>query len=72
MIVLYKVTSVSEIMEATEKIRHFHFNADQQLNNIVFQAFPVLARILTEKKLLQTPVGLMSISAAALNDATAW
>uniref|UniRef100_A0A915J5E8 Cation/H+ exchanger domain-containing protein n=1 Tax=Romanomermis culicivorax TaxID=13658 RepID=A0A915J5E8_ROMCU len=39
---------------------------------ISITAFPVLARILTEKKLLHTPVGLMAISAAALNDATAW
>lgn len=35
-------------------------------------AFPVLARILAEFKLLTTPVGLMTITAAALNDATAW
>jgi len=40
--------------------------------NTVTQAFPVLARILTEKKLLSTPVGTMAISAAALDDAAAW
>lgn len=41
-------------------------------NKIFFQAFPVLARILTEKKLLNTPVGLVAISAAAIDDAVAW
>uniref|UniRef100_A0A914DUA4 Cation/H+ exchanger domain-containing protein n=1 Tax=Acrobeloides nanus TaxID=290746 RepID=A0A914DUA4_9BILA len=35
-------------------------------------AFPVLARILTEKKLLSTSVGLMTISAAAMGDIFAW
>jgi Kef-type K+ transport system membrane component KefB/nucleotide-binding universal stress UspA family protein len=35
-------------------------------------AFPVLARILTEKSLLSTNVGLMTISAAAVDDAMAW
>lgn len=35
-------------------------------------AFPVLARILAEFKLLTTPVGLMTITAAAADDATAW
>uniref|UniRef100_A0A914Q044 Cation/H+ exchanger domain-containing protein n=1 Tax=Panagrolaimus davidi TaxID=227884 RepID=A0A914Q044_9BILA len=35
-------------------------------------AFPVLARILTEKKLLGTTVGLMTISAAAIDDICAW
>ncbi|KAJ3126666.1 K(+)/H(+) antiporter [Physocladia obscura] len=35
-------------------------------------AFPVLARILTEKKLLHTRVGQAAISAAAIDDITAW
>jgi len=35
-------------------------------------AFPVLARILTELKLLKTPVGILAISAAAVDDATVW
>ncbi|KAJ3103075.1 K(+)/H(+) antiporter [Phlyctochytrium bullatum] len=35
-------------------------------------AFPVLARILTERKLLKTPVGVTVISAAAVDDATGW
>ncbi|KAI9294849.1 hypothetical protein K502DRAFT_276560, partial [Neoconidiobolus thromboides FSU 785] len=35
-------------------------------------AFPVLARILTELDLLTTPVGSITISAAAVDDATSW
>ncbi|KAJ3049328.1 K(+)/H(+) antiporter, partial [Rhizophlyctis rosea] len=35
-------------------------------------ALPVLARILTERKLLKTPVGVTVISAAAVDDATGW
>ncbi|KAI9338275.1 Cation/H+ exchanger, partial [Zopfochytrium polystomum] len=35
-------------------------------------AFPVLARILTERRLLQTKVGQATISAAAIDDVTAW
>ncbi|KAI9294848.1 hypothetical protein K502DRAFT_304504 [Neoconidiobolus thromboides FSU 785] len=35
-------------------------------------AFPVLARILTELDLLKTPVGSITISAAAVDDATSW
>ncbi|KAK1316088.1 Cation/H(+) antiporter 19 [Acorus calamus] len=35
-------------------------------------AFPVLARILAELKLLTTDVGRVSMSAAAVNDVTAW
>ncbi|TPX46972.1 hypothetical protein SeMB42_g03018 [Synchytrium endobioticum] len=35
-------------------------------------AFPVLARILTDQKLLRTPVGVSVISAAAIDDALGW
>ncbi|KAJ1559823.1 K(+)/H(+) antiporter, partial [Nowakowskiella sp. JEL0078] len=35
-------------------------------------AFPVLARILAEKKLLGTVVGIATLTAAAVGDATAW
>ncbi|XP_043697434.1 cation/H(+) antiporter 18-like [Telopea speciosissima] len=35
-------------------------------------AFPVLARILAELKLLTTDVGRMAVSAAAINDVVAW
>ncbi|KAJ1550861.1 K(+)/H(+) antiporter, partial [Nowakowskiella sp. JEL0078] len=35
-------------------------------------AFPVLARILAERKLLGTTVGTSTLSAAAVDDATAW
>ncbi|RUS30482.1 LOW QUALITY PROTEIN: hypothetical protein BC938DRAFT_479333 [Jimgerdemannia flammicorona] len=36
------------------------------------QAFPVLARILAELKLLKTNVGAITMSAGLLNDCTAW
>lgn len=35
-------------------------------------AFPVLARILTERRLLNTPVGNIAIACAAVDDITAW
>ena len=35
-------------------------------------AFPVLARILADRKMMNTRVGLFSISCAAVNDLTAW
>ncbi len=35
-------------------------------------AFPVLARILNERRLLQTKIGVLSITSAAINDVTAW
>lgn len=35
-------------------------------------AFPVLARILTERRLVRTPVGAMALAAAAVDDVTAW
>lgn len=35
-------------------------------------AFPVLARILTERNLLRTPVGAVTLACAAVDDVTAW
>ena len=35
-------------------------------------AFPVLARILTERRLVRTPVGAMALAAAAVDDVAAW
>jgi Kef-type K+ transport system membrane component KefB len=35
-------------------------------------AFPVLARILTERKLLNTPLGVIAIACAAVDDVTGW
>lgn len=43
-----------------------------QLTIPIIQAFPVLARILAEKKLLVTTVGMMTVSAAAVDDICAW
>ncbi len=35
-------------------------------------AFPVLARILTERRMLKRPVGALTIGCAAIDDVTAW
>lgn len=35
-------------------------------------AFPVLARILQERRISQTPIGVIAIAAAAVNDVTGW
>lgn len=35
-------------------------------------AFPLLARILTDRRMTQTPLGVMALSCAAANDAAAW
>ena len=35
-------------------------------------AFPVLARILSERKMLDTPIGSMALTCAAVDDVTAW
>jgi Kef-type K+ transport system membrane component KefB len=35
-------------------------------------AFPVLARILSEQRMTHTKVGMIALSCAAINDATAW
>jgi Kef-type K+ transport system membrane component KefB len=35
-------------------------------------AFPVLARILTDRRMQSTPLGVIALGCAAVNDATAW
>ncbi len=35
-------------------------------------AFPVLARILTDRHIHQTPIGIIALGAAALGDLTIW
>ena len=35
-------------------------------------AFPVLARILVERRMLRAPVGALAMAAAAVDDVTAW
>src|SRR6185295_19104902 len=35
-------------------------------------AFPVLARILAERRLLKTKIGALAITCAAVDDVTAW
>ena len=35
-------------------------------------AFPVLARILVERRMLRRPVGALALASAAIDDVTAW
>ena len=35
-------------------------------------AFPVLARILTERRMLKRPVGSLALGCAAIDDVSAW
>ena len=35
-------------------------------------AFPVLARILAERRMIKRPVGALTIACAAIDDVTAW
>ena len=35
-------------------------------------AFPVLARILTDRGMQQTPLGVIALTCAAVDDVTAW
>jgi Kef-type K+ transport system membrane component KefB len=39
---------------------------------IVFKAFPVLCRILTELKLLSTPVGIITLASSVGDDVVGW
>ncbi|KAF6137657.1 hypothetical protein GIB67_001511 [Kingdonia uniflora] len=60
----------------------FLFNGQTQVNHLCFvvfmgvahsvTAFPVLARILAELKLLNTEIGKIAMSAAMMNDICAW
>jgi len=40
--------------------------------SMAITAFPVLARILIERRMLKRPIGAMALSAAAIDDVTAW
>lgn len=48
------------------------FLQHEEEENSDFQAFPVLCRILTELKLLQTQVGVVVLSAGVGNDVVGW
>jgi Kef-type K+ transport system membrane component KefB len=58
---------------------HFAYKGTSFLSFALFMgiamsitAFPVLARILRERKLTQTPLGVLAITCAATDDVTAW
>jgi Kef-type K+ transport system membrane component KefB/nucleotide-binding universal stress UspA family protein len=61
-------------------IYHRHAAPDTRLSSFALfmgaamsiTAFPVLARILAERRLIQTPVGALALASAAIGDATAW
>lgn len=56
---------------STDHVRFTHFALFLAISMSV-TAFPVLARILTERGLLRTQVGAMAIACAAFDDVTAW
>ena len=35
-------------------------------------AFPVLARVISERRMLKSPIGVLALSAAAIDDVSAW
>jgi Kef-type K+ transport system membrane component KefB len=53
---------------------HIHFIPFALFMGIAMSitAFPVLARIITERQLLNAPVGSLALTVAALDDVTAW
>jgi Kef-type K+ transport system membrane component KefB len=53
------------------QVRFAHFALFLAISMSV-TAFPVLARILTERRLLRTEVGVIAIAGAAFGDVTAW
>lgn len=63
-VLLYPVLSPS-----TVPILHFAFFTGLAMS---ITAFPVLARILTERNLLHTRIGTIAIACAAVDDVTAW
>ena len=60
---------VGVAMAITVSQRPIRFQS-KEINH--YQAFPVLCRILTELKLLQTPVGVIVLSAGVGNDVVGW
>ena len=57
------------LSEGTTSLLHFVLFIGAAMS---ITAFPVLARILTERKLLRTPLGAVAIACAAVNDVTGW
>ncbi|KAI8870817.1 hypothetical protein GQ42DRAFT_162444 [Ramicandelaber brevisporus] len=65
---------VSTLLYRNLSDSHVQFTSFMLFLGVAFSitAFPVLARILTELKLLRTHVGSVTMSAAAVDDVTAW
>lgn len=49
-----------------------YLSCDSCIDFAKYIAFPVLARILSELKLLQSPVGQITLASAAVDDGVAW
>ncbi|KAL2645092.1 hypothetical protein R1flu_012679 [Riccia fluitans] len=62
-------TAILKIMNLHKSFGSFFIFIGTSLS---ITAFPVLARILAERKILNTPIGQVAISAAAFNDVSAW
>lgn len=58
-----------QLAEARVPLLHFALFIGTALS---ITAFPVLARILSERRMLQTSVGALAIACAAVDDITAW
>ena len=67
--VMYALAPLRSDQAATYSLGIFYLFVGVALS---ITAFPVLARILSDLNLLRTPVGLLSVSAAAINDVVAW
>lgn len=70
---------VSGVLLAYYLYNEFRFGNDEFMSFALFMgttmcitAFPVLARIVQERKLMKTPVGNMAITVAAIGDVVAW
>tara|TARA_R110002003_G_scaffold116_12_gene10159 strand:- start:15625 stop:15813 length:189 start_codon:yes stop_codon:yes gene_type:complete len=48
------------------------FSSKSKIMLIIFKAFPVLCRILTELKLLSTPVGIITLASGVGDDVVGW
>ena len=68
---LYSVNLEGEFLPGTEEPKRLTFALFIGAAMCI-TAFPVLARILVENGLYKTPVGVMTLCAAAVDDVTAW
>lgn len=70
-LVLYSHVGLHELIHAPPPVSKLGFVLFLGVAMAV-TAFPVLSRILVERRMTQHPVGVMSLAAAAVDDVTAW